>query len=148
VKDGVSSGKSLRSRRGTARRRWWPESVGPRTQAVGLVDGVCSGLLTAVGFNPVAWEASWGAKKSTRARNRRNTHCGARSTFAGDLLKSDDANLVSPARESSIPGSRSFTKTRGDSLKGRTGQGKARMAGLWRSVLGWPLARRAQSKRR
>jgi hypothetical protein len=131
-----------------ARRRWWPESVGPRTQAVGLVDGMCSGLLTAIGFNPVAGEASRGAKESTRARNRRKTHRGARSTFAGDLVKSGDADLVSPARESSIPGSGSFTETRGDSLEGRTGRGKARMAGLRQSVLGWPLARRAQSKRR
>jgi hypothetical protein len=148
AKDGVSSGKSLRSRRGMARHRWWPESVGPRTQAAGLVDAVCSDLLTAVGFNPMAWEASRGAKESTRARNRRKTHRGARSTFASDLVKSGDADSVSPARESSIPGSGSFTKTRGDSLEGQTGRGKARMASLWRSVHGLPLARRAQSKRR
>jgi hypothetical protein len=95
----------------------------------------------------VAWEASQGAKESTRARNRRKTQHGARSTFAGDLMKSGDADPVSPARESSIPGSGSFIETCGDSLEGRMGRGKARMAGLRRSVLGWPLARRAQSKR-
>jgi hypothetical protein len=98
VKGGVSSGKSLRSRRGTAHRRRWAKSVGPRAQTVGLVGGVCSSLLTAVGFNPKAQEASWGAKGSTRARNRRKTHRGARSTYAGDLVKSVDVDLVSPAR--------------------------------------------------
>jgi hypothetical protein len=98
AKGGVSSGKSLRSRRGTTRRRRWPESVGPRAQAVGLVGGVCSGLLTAVGFNPKAQEASQGAKGSTRARNRRKTHHGARSTYASDLVKPDDIDPVSLAR--------------------------------------------------
>jgi hypothetical protein len=34
-------------------------------QAVGLVGGVCSSLLTAVGFNPRAHGASWGVKEST-----------------------------------------------------------------------------------
>jgi hypothetical protein len=98
AKGGVSSGKSLRSRRGKAHRRWWPESVGPRAQAVGLGGGVCFGLLTAVGFNPRAWEASRAAKDSTHARNRRKTHCGAWSTYAGDLVKSGDADPVSPVR--------------------------------------------------
>jgi hypothetical protein len=98
AKDGVSSGKSLRSRWGTARRRWWSESVGPRAQAVGLVGGVCSGLLTTVGFNPRAQGASRGAKESTRVRNRRKTHHGARSTYVGDLVKSGDVDPVSPVR--------------------------------------------------
>jgi hypothetical protein len=98
AKGGVSSRKSLRSRRGTTHRWRWPESIGPRAQAVGLVGGVCSGLLTAVGFNPKAQEASRGAKASTSARNRRKTHRGARSTYAGDLVKSGDVDPVSPAR--------------------------------------------------
>jgi hypothetical protein len=72
--------------------------VGPRAQAVGLVGGVCSGLLTAVQFNPSARGSSRGAKESTHARNRRKTHCGARSMFAGDRAKSGDADPVSPAR--------------------------------------------------
>jgi hypothetical protein len=63
-------------------------------------------------------------------------------------VKSGDIDPVSPARKSSIPGSGSFTETRGDSLEGRTGRGMARMAGLRWSVLGWPLARRVQSNRR
>jgi hypothetical protein len=138
----------LRSRQGTALRRWWPESVRPRAQAAGLVGGVCSGLLTAVEFNPRAQGASRGAKESTLARNRRKTHRGARSTYAGDLVKSGDVDPVPPARQSSIPSSGSFTETRRDSLEGRTGRGMARMAGLRWSGLGWPLARRAQSSRR
>jgi hypothetical protein len=59
---------------------------------------VCSGLLTAVGFNPRAQGASRGAKESTRARNRRKTHRGAQSTYAGDLVKSGDVDPLSPAR--------------------------------------------------
>jgi hypothetical protein len=51
ARGGVSSGRSWRSRRGAARRRCWPESVGSRAQAVELVGGVCSGLLTVVEFN-------------------------------------------------------------------------------------------------
>jgi hypothetical protein len=64
----------------------------------GLVGGVCSGLLTAVEFNPRAHGASRGAKESTSARNRRKTHRGARSTYAGGRVKSGDVDLVSPAR--------------------------------------------------
>jgi hypothetical protein len=88
----------LRSRRGTTRRRSWPESVGPRAQAGGLIGGMCSGLLTVVEFNPRAQGASWGAKESTRARNQRKTHCGAWSTYAGARVKSGDVDPVSPAR--------------------------------------------------
>jgi hypothetical protein len=33
AKGGVGSGRFLRSQRGMARRRWWPESAGPRAQA-------------------------------------------------------------------------------------------------------------------
>jgi hypothetical protein len=68
--------------------------------------------------------------------------------FAGSRVKSGDADPVSPARWSLIPGSKSFTETRGDSLESRTGRGMARMAGLRRWVHGWPLARLAQSNRR
>jgi hypothetical protein len=79
--------------------------------------------------------------------NRRKTHRGARSTYVGDLVKSGDVDPVSPARQSSIPGSGSFTETRKDSLEGRTGRGMARVAGLRWSGLERPLARRAQSNR-
>jgi hypothetical protein len=59
---------------------------------------VCSNLLTTVEFNPRAHGASRGAKETTRARNRRKTHRGARSTYAGDREKSGDVDPVSPAR--------------------------------------------------
>jgi hypothetical protein len=45
--DGVGSGRFWRSQRGTARRRWWSESAGPRAQAGELVGSECSGLTTA-----------------------------------------------------------------------------------------------------
>jgi hypothetical protein len=67
-------------------------------QEGGLVGGVCSGLLTAVEFNPRTQGASQGAKETTRARNRRKTHRGARSTCAGGRVKSGDVDLVSSAR--------------------------------------------------
>jgi hypothetical protein len=63
--------------------------------------------------------------------------------YAGDLVKSGGVVWVSPARQSSIPGSRSFTEIHGGSLEGRTGRGMARMADLRRCVLGWPLERLA-----
>jgi hypothetical protein len=140
VKGGVSSWKSWRSCRGTARRRWWPESVGPRAQAGGLVGGVRSGLLMAVEFNPMAQGTSQGAKDATRARNRRK--------LTVELGLHTPAVGWSPARYSSIPGSRSFTEAHRGYPEGQTGNGMARVAGLRWSGLGRPLARRAQSDRR
>jgi hypothetical protein len=63
-------------------------------------------------------------------------------------VKSGDLDLVSPARQSSIPRSGSFTEARRFSLKGRTGLVMARLAGLRWWVLGRPLARRVHGKRR
>jgi hypothetical protein len=63
-------------------------------------------------------------------------------------VKSGDLDLVSPARQSSIPRFGSFTEAHRVSLVGQTGLGKARSAGLQRWVLGWPLARCAPGKRR
>ncbi len=48
ARGGVGFGRSWRSQRGTARRRWWPESVGPRAQAGDLIGGEYSGLTTAI----------------------------------------------------------------------------------------------------
>jgi hypothetical protein len=98
AKGGVSFGRSWQSRRGMARRRGWPESLGPRAQAGGLVGSVCSGLLMAVEFNPRAQGASQGVKDATRARNRRKAHRGARSTCAGGRVKSGEVDSVSPVR--------------------------------------------------
>jgi hypothetical protein len=63
-------------------------------------------------------------------------------------VKSGDLDPVFPARQSSIPHSGSFTEAHRVSLAGRTGLGMARLAGLRWSVLGRPLARRVQGKRR
>jgi hypothetical protein len=49
-------------------------------------------------YNPVAQEASWGAKDAIGARNRRMAYRGARSTCAGGRLKSGDVDLASLVR--------------------------------------------------
>jgi hypothetical protein len=69
ARGGVGFGRPWRSQRGTARRRWWPKSVGPRAQAGELVGGECFGLTTAIPVNPSARGASQGVDESTRARN-------------------------------------------------------------------------------
>jgi hypothetical protein len=68
--------------------------------------------------------------------------------LAGGRAKSGDLDLVSPARQSSIPRSGSFTEARRVSLEGRTGLGMARLAGLRWWVLERPLACCALGKRR
>jgi hypothetical protein len=112
VKGGVGSGRFLRSQRGTARWRWWPESAGPRAQAGELVGDECSGLTTAIQVNPRARGALRDVKQSTRARNRRMAYLGARSTLASGRVKSGDRELASTARQSLIPRSGSFTEAR------------------------------------
>jgi hypothetical protein len=98
----------------------------------------------AIPVNPRARGASRGVKESTRASNRRTTHRGARSTLADGRVKSGDRDLASPARQSSIPRSGSFTEARKVYSEGRTGLGKALPAGLrWRGI-GRPLAHRAR----
>jgi hypothetical protein len=144
VKGGVGSGRFLWSHRGTARRRWWPELAGPHAQAGELVGGECSGLSTVIPVNPRARGASRDVKKSTRARNRRLTYRGARSTLTGGRAKSGDHELASAVRQSSIPRSGSFTEARRVYSVGRTGLGEALLAGLrWRGI-GWPRACRAR----
>jgi hypothetical protein len=144
AKGGVVSGRFLRSQRGTARRRWWPESAGPRAQAGELVGGECSGLTTVIQVNPRARGASRDVKQSTRARNQRMTYRGAWSTLGGGRVKSGDRELASTRRQSSIPRSGSFTEARRVYSEGRTGLGEALLAGLrWRGI-GRPRARRAR----
>jgi hypothetical protein len=59
-------------------------------------------------------------------------------------VKSGDRDLASSARQSSIPRSGSVTEARKVYSQGRTGLGKALLAGLrWRGI-GRPLARRAR----
>jgi hypothetical protein len=60
-----------------------------------------------------------------------------RSTHSGDR------GLVSPAKHASIPCSGSFTEVCSLVSEGRTGLGKAGLAGLRRQGLGWPRTRRA-----
>jgi hypothetical protein len=104
----------------------------------------CSGLTTTILVNPRARGASQGVDESTRARNWRTTHRGARSTFTGGRVKSGNRELASPARQSLIPRSGSFTEARRVYSVDRTGLGEALLAGLrWRGI-GWPRARRAR----
>jgi hypothetical protein len=91
---------------------------------------------------------SWGANELTRARNRRITHRGARSTFAGGRVKSGDLDPASPVRQSSIPRSGSFTEARRIYFEGWTGLGMALLAGLQWQGIGRPLAHRLQGKLR
>ena len=67
-----------------------------------------------------------------------------RSTFTGGRVKSDDRGLASPARQSPIPCSGSFTEACTVSSEGRACLGRALLAGLrWRGI-GWPRAHRSQ----
>jgi hypothetical protein len=64
--------------------------------------------------------------------------------FTGGRVKSDDRGLASPAWQSSIPCSGSFTEARRVYSEGRTRLGEALLAGLqWRGI-GWPRARHAR----
>ena len=67
-----------------------------------------------------------------------------RSTFTGGRVKSGDRGLASPAKQSPIPCSGSFTEACTVYSEGQTGLGEALLAGLrWRGI-GWPRARRLQ----
>ena len=68
-----------------------------------------------------------------------------RSTFTGGQAKSGDRGLASPAKQTSIPRSASFTEVCSVFSEGRTGLGRAWLAGLWWQGLGWPRTRRARA---
>jgi hypothetical protein len=72
------------------------------------------------------------------------TYRGARSTLAGGRVKSGDSELASPARQSSIPRSGSFTEARRVYSLGWTGLGEALLAGLRWQGIGRPRSRRAR----
>jgi hypothetical protein len=75
------------------------------------------------------------------ARNQKMGQRLTRSTFTGGRVKSGDRGLASPARQSPIPCSGSFTEACTVSSEGRTWLGRALLAGRrWRRV-GWPRAR-------
>jgi hypothetical protein len=61
---------------------------------------------------------------------------------------SGDRGLASPAKQSPIPYSGSFTEAYTVSSKGRAWLGRALLAGVGWQGLGWPRARRARGKRR
>jgi hypothetical protein len=66
------------------------------------------------------------------------------STFTDGRVKSGDHGLASPAKQSPIPCSGSFTKACTVSSEGRARLGRARLASLrWRGI-GWPRAHRLQ----
>jgi hypothetical protein len=81
-----------------------------------------------------------------RAGNRKMVQRLTRSTFTGDRVKSGDRGLASPARQSPIPCSGSFTEACTVYSEGRARLGKALLAGLrWRGI-GWPRVRRLQGQ--
>jgi hypothetical protein len=59
-----------------------------------------------------------------------------RSTYSGRVVNSDDRGLASPAKQTSIPRSGSFTEVCSVVSGGQTGLGKAGLAGLRRQGLG------------
>jgi hypothetical protein len=68
-----------------------------------------------------------------------------RSTLAGSRMESGDRGLASPAKQTSIPRTGSFTEVCSFFSEGRTGLGRAWLAGLRRQGLGWPRTRRARA---
>jgi hypothetical protein len=68
-----------------------------------------------------------------------------RSTHSGGVVNSDDRGLASPAKQTSIPRSGSFTEVCSLVSEGRTGSGKPGLAGLRWQGLGWPRTRRERA---
>jgi hypothetical protein len=54
-----------------------------------------------------------------------------RSTLAGGRVESGDRGLASPAKQTPIPCSGSFTEVCSVFSEGRTGLGRVLLAGLW-----------------
>jgi hypothetical protein len=68
-----------------------------------------------------------------------------RSTLAGGRVESGDRGLASPAKQTSIPRSGSFTEVCSVLSEGWTGLGRAWLAGLRWWGLGWSRTRRARA---
>jgi hypothetical protein len=68
-----------------------------------------------------------------------------RSTHSGGVVHSGDRGLASPAKQTSIPCSGSFTEACTLVSEGWIGLGRAGLAGLRRQWLGWPRTRRARA---
>jgi hypothetical protein len=71
----------------------------PRAQAIRLIDGACSGLLTAVESNQGARGASGEVSDEVGARNWRMAHRVTWSMRGGGRSKSGDVVLASPVRQ-------------------------------------------------
>ena len=71
--------------------------------------------------------------------------CITRSTYSGGVVNSGDRGLASPAKQTPIPRSGSFTEVCSLVSEGWTELGKAGLAGLRRQGLGWPRTRRARA---
>ena len=78
------------------------------------------------------------------AGNQKMVQRLTRSTFTGGRVKSGDRGLASPARQSPIPCSGSFTEACTVSSEGQAWLGKALLASLRWQGLGGPRARRAR----
>jgi hypothetical protein len=72
-------------------------------------------------------------------------HRITRSTLAGGRAESGDRGLASPAKQTLIPCSGSFTEVCSVFSEGRMGLGRAWLAGLRWQGLGWPRTRRARA---
>jgi hypothetical protein len=68
-----------------------------------------------------------------------------RSTLAGGRVESGDRGLASPAKQTLIPRSGSFTEVCTVFSEGWTGLGRAWLAGLRWQGLEWPRTRRARA---
>jgi hypothetical protein len=68
-----------------------------------------------------------------------------RSTHSGEVANSGDRGLASPAKQTSIPRSGSFTEVCSLVSEGCSGLGRVGLAGLRRQGLGWPWTRRARA---
>jgi uncharacterized membrane protein (UPF0136 family) len=71
----------------------------PRAQAVRLVGGACSGLLTVVESNQSARGASWEVNDAVGARNLRMANQVIRFTRGGGRSKFGEVALASPVRQ-------------------------------------------------
>jgi hypothetical protein len=68
-----------------------------------------------------------------------------RSTHSSEVVNSGDRGLAYPAKQTSIPCLGSFTEVCSLVSEGRTGLGKAGLAGPRRQGLEWPRTRRARA---
>jgi hypothetical protein len=86
-----------------------------------------------------------GGRRDCEHKESENGSVDYRSTHSGGVVNSGERGLASPAKQTSIPRSGSFTEVCSLVSEGWTGLGKAGLAGLRRQGLGWPRTRRARA---